>query len=198
MPKIPFGWLPGHWGLRGETRDIAKIEYEIDDPYECEVAKAHVRYNGDQLTSVLLEIDLRYEKIDQHDYDMHYIDTIKDDIERQYKTLDLLLKKGDITEVEYDKEVHNIEGAPWVHIEANYSNGELEVDVDWNASYIEFLKASGYGNTSSTDEEIIDEYMRDFGRKLSADDEDADDYARELGYGFVKEDDNGDGTKTYS
>lgn len=196
--KIPFNFWPGHWGLRGETRDIAKIEYEIDDPYERDVAKAKVRLHDEALERELLAIDLRYEKIDQHDYEMKRIDKIEDEEDRKIATLDLLLESGEITELEYDKEMHNIVGAPWFHIDVDYKSGELDVEVDWNASYVEFLKASGYGNASSTDEEIIDEYVRDFGRKLSEDDVDAEDYAQELGYGFVKEDDNEDGTKTYS
>src|SRR3546814_10368708 len=27
---IPFGWLPGHWGLEGKVRDQARIAYEYD------------------------------------------------------------------------------------------------------------------------------------------------------------------------
>ena len=27
---LPFGWLPGHWGLAGDTRERARIEYEYD------------------------------------------------------------------------------------------------------------------------------------------------------------------------
>ena len=30
MPKLPFGTLPGHWGLKGKTREIAKAEYELE------------------------------------------------------------------------------------------------------------------------------------------------------------------------
>jgi hypothetical protein len=27
--KLPFGWMPGHWGLKGKTRLRAQAEYEL-------------------------------------------------------------------------------------------------------------------------------------------------------------------------
>lgn len=27
---LPFGWLPGHWGLSGSMRELAKAEYELE------------------------------------------------------------------------------------------------------------------------------------------------------------------------
>ena len=28
--KLKFGMMPGHWGLKGKTREIAKAEYELE------------------------------------------------------------------------------------------------------------------------------------------------------------------------
>ena len=35
MFKIPFNWMPGSFGLKGRTRDIAQAEYELTG-YELE------------------------------------------------------------------------------------------------------------------------------------------------------------------
>ena len=38
-PVIPFGWLPGHWGLKGKTKERARAEYELEG-YDLEIALA--------------------------------------------------------------------------------------------------------------------------------------------------------------
>ena len=29
MSKIPFGWLPASWGLKGKSRELAEAEYYL-------------------------------------------------------------------------------------------------------------------------------------------------------------------------
>lgn len=196
-PLVPFGWLPGHWGLRGDTRELARIDYEVEDLYEREVQKANVNLYGETLEAELLAIKLRHNKMSKHEYDMKRIDSIEDDDKRQLATLACLLEAGDISEREYDKEVHTVHGMPWYHFDAEYVDGALDISVDWNQAYIEYLKASGYGSyASATDEEIIDEYVRDLGRKLCEEDV-SEDYRDELGHRFVEATPNDDGTTDY-
>ncbi len=87
--------------------------------------------------------------------------------------IDLLLKYGDITELEHEKEIATLACRPWFHFDVDYADGELELTTDWNTHYIDMLRTVGY--KGADDAAIIDDYVRDFGRKLSADPEEEDD-----------------------
>lgn len=196
-PLIPFGYLPGHWGLRGETRELARIDYELDTVYERDVARAKVLFkHSDTLNDELLKIDLRHQKITQKEYDLKTVENIADEQVKTRKTLDILLAAGDITQQEYEKEVATNEGLPWFHFDVDYVSGELELSVDWNSAYIEFLRTMGYGNNTDTDDEVIDEYVRDFGRKLSSEPS-IEEYQEQLGNSFVKAHQEADGSVSY-
>ena len=41
MNKIPFGWLPASWGLKGKSRELAEAEYYLSG-YELDIAKARI------------------------------------------------------------------------------------------------------------------------------------------------------------
>lgn len=184
-PIIPFGWLPGHWGLRGDTRELARIDYEHDDQYQRETKKAAIMLNGDTLRRELMDIDLRHHKIDQRDYDMRMVEFLDDEKQKTLRTLEILRDNDEITELEYEKEVASVECRPWFHFDVDYVSGELELSVDWNSEYIEFLRSVGYGSESSaTEDDVIDEYVRDFGRKLSEDHPEDDN--DQQGYSFIK------------
>ena len=47
MFKLPFGTLPGHWGLKGKTREIAKAEYELEG---YELKKRLLEIKADEIT----------------------------------------------------------------------------------------------------------------------------------------------------
>lgn len=194
-PIIPFGWLPGHWGLRGQTREFARIDYEYSDDYDRAKHKAQLLYDGDELSKNLLFIDLKYDAIDKLEYERKLIEFISDPVKKAERTLEVLLESGEITQLEYEKEKATNDGLPWFHFDVEYAAGELELTVDWNAAYIEFLRATGYGNSAESAEQVIDEYIRDFGRKLSTDDQ--DEYQEHLGHSFVKSQQEPDGSISY-
>lgn len=218
MPFIPFGLWPGHWGLRGLSRDLARVDYEYSHGYTWKQKRAELLYTGDELAQKLDDIDLEYEliepyfhamktlerkksgeeleidmlylqleykKISQREFDQAMIDRIQDQKQKDIAALDLLLEHKEITEQEYEREIATIEDRPYFHWDVDYIDGELELSVDWNEQYIEFLRNVGYGNDSSaTDDDVINEYVRDFGRKLSEDH--PEDNNAELGHSFIK------------
>jgi len=65
--KIPFKYLPGSWGLRGKTRQIAEAEYYLSGyELDCELAKINSN-NGYDLRAALIDIDLKHNKTTQYD-----------------------------------------------------------------------------------------------------------------------------------
>lgn len=176
MPLIPFGWLPGHWGLKGTTREIARIEYNETDPYTIEYKKEEYLFsmkvntpeNELEHKRVLLEINYKHKKISENEYEIQRIELLSG-IEKQYQTLKLLLEQGDITEVEYRKEISTLENKPFFDFNIFYEDGELELETYYNSLFIKYLKKNGYNG--DTDEEIIDWYVRDCGRLISEDEE---------------------------
>ena len=164
--KLPFGWLPGHWGLTGSTREIARIEYENDDPFEREYKVAEFKGSSQK---ELLDIKLKYDKITKIKHQDLIVDLLDDGYEKSLLSLKLLIERNEITELEYEKELSTLNELPWFNMGVEYRNGELDLDLQWNSFYIQMLKRSGYAG--STDQEVIDWYVRDFGRKLSTDDD---------------------------
>lgn len=69
--KLPFGWLPGHWGLKGKTREIARAEYELEG-YELAKKLAQINYehNPELLARELRRVDLNHEKITHEEFDI--------------------------------------------------------------------------------------------------------------------------------
>lgn len=65
-PLLPFGWLPGHWGLKGKTRERAKIDYELTG-YDRERAHLKLDYTGDTMLRMLAHLDHSYGKIDTYE-----------------------------------------------------------------------------------------------------------------------------------
>lgn len=70
MIKLPFGWLPGTWGLKGKTREIAKAEYELEG-YELDRKLAELN-NDDPVKRAIeiTKIDAKHNKISQYDCDI--------------------------------------------------------------------------------------------------------------------------------
>lgn len=107
MPLIPFGWLPGHWGLKGNTRAIAKAEYELEG-YDLEVELATLKATRiDGLNIALADIDLKYGKISEYERDMK-VAAIKEDLlpdQISEQTLAIDLKYGKLGKYDYDKKI---------------------------------------------------------------------------------------------
>lgn len=70
---LPFGWLPGHWGLSGETRERAKIEYEYDG-FERDIKLIELADDSPERKKKLLKTKLEYQVIDDRDFQLGIID----------------------------------------------------------------------------------------------------------------------------
>lgn len=102
---IPFEWWPGSWGLKGKTREIAKAEYELQG-YDLEVKLAEINSTDEtKLRKDLLDIDLKYDRISEYDYDLEILGLLHKPNSYDYKKgkLDIQFEFEEITEYDYDK-----------------------------------------------------------------------------------------------
>ncbi|MCS7316763.1 MAG: hypothetical protein NZZ41_00370 [Candidatus Dojkabacteria bacterium] len=165
---IPFWLMPGSWGLRGKTREIAKIEYYYDGE-EKERKILDILYENDEERKNLenLKLDLKYGKISEYDYQkrLSIIKNKNDEDLLKLEILELNFKYKKISKYDYEKEKAEILKKPWVGVspesgfdETKGKNGFL-LSLDYNSYFIEMLRESGY--TGKNDNEIIDNWFKD-------------------------------------
>ena len=81
MFKLPFGWLPAHWGTAGKTREIMQAEYELTG-IMLEVRLLDLNkenYDKDTYTTKKWDIELKYGHINEQTYHDNLITLIKDE-----------------------------------------------------------------------------------------------------------------------
>lgn len=154
MLKLPFGMLPGHWGLAGKTREIAKAEYELTG-YELEKALHHIK--RDELDPKDFQkkdwtIDLKYGKVNQSRYDRFMISLIEDEKKRNIANLTLDFEEGSVKELDYSKQLATLNDEPWVTVlNMDFTKGsslEGSFELDWNEPFVKKLEAEGYKGPS--------------------------------------------------
>lgn len=171
MPKLPFGTLPGHWGLKGKTREIAKAEYELEG-YALELQLLLIKkdeLSEDEYLKRYNDIQLKNGKITQAQYNRAMVELIKDDRQRQLGLLELDFKEGALTELEYQKKYATLNGEPWVTV-INMDFGkksalEGSFELDWNEQFVEKLKAEGY--TGPTPDNIVNQWFMEVCRNVA-------------------------------
>ena len=70
MLKLPFGLLPGSWGLKGKTREVAKAEYELVGE-ALQKKLIEIKYDDDENECQLglLKLERRNKHITKEEYD---------------------------------------------------------------------------------------------------------------------------------
>lgn len=190
--KLPFNFLPGSWGLRGSTYERAKAEYELQG-YELEIKLANIDYKEKELQEEILKIEFKYKKISEEQYEAALIELMPDGPEKQKKTFENLFRFKHIDELEYNKEIATLNGDPFFHFDAEIVDGSMELQVIYNDLFVQYIKKFGY--TDTTEEDAIDAYVRDFGRKISqTEDEELLDYNNELNNNIIHMTPHGDFT----
>lgn len=188
-PLIPFGWLPGHWGLKGKSRERAEIEYTYDAHKE-ELARrlAHFDLKDGQLEAAIAKIDYEYNHISLFEYKKREASAYLDGNPLKIALLDLDRAEGNINDIEYDKEVATVHGEPWVHIlkinpdSTQPNHGEME--LDWNDKFVDDLREAGYEGTS--DEAVVDVWLADLCRNIAMEQfSGVGDFDEQVGDGFI-------------
>lgn len=176
---LPFRLMPGSWGLRGRSYQIAKAEYEL---------------SGEELEYKLIEIQYDISKLYEDgktpsDADMPI------DYQKHKLALDLLYHK--IDQDNHDMELATLEEKPYVNVTSSgfdFNEGldGFWMELNWNSLFIEFLEKNGY---EGTENQIVDEWQTDIARsqvmeqELGPEDEDVETLTNVV--------DLGDGKKSY-
>lgn len=163
MPKIPFEWMPGAWGLKGRTRDIAQAEYELTG-YDLE--KKLLEIKQDELDEKdfcrkMLDLKFKHKVITEAEYARGMVDLIEDTKQRELATVELNWKEKTISELEYSKKIATLKGEPWVTVlNMDFTKGnslEGSFELDWNQPFVDKLKSEGY--TGPTPDNIVNQWF---------------------------------------
>jgi hypothetical protein len=169
--KLPFGMMPGHWGLAGKTREIAKAEYELEG---FELKKELLRLNEDMYTEKQFQakgIDLLLEfgKIDKSQHLRMLAGLIEDEEQKKLAMLELDYKEAKITDTEYQKQSATLKGEPWVTVLSLGFGGKQSLEgsfeLDWNEFFVESLRTSGY--QGPTDDNIVNQWFMEVCRNVA-------------------------------
>lgn len=165
MPKLPFGLLPGSWGLKGKTREVAKAEYELVGE-ALQKKLIEITYDNKKERQLeLLKLERRNEHITKEQYDYKYAELkYKGTSEYVDIALELDRKYEKISEIEYQKKSATLNSEPWVGVvHSEYTPGQMSdgfsFELDWNTEFIKLLKHEGY--SGATEEEIVEQWFED-------------------------------------
>lgn len=171
--KIPFGYLPSHWGLKGKTREIAKAEYELAG-YELAIRLHELNKNEYELDDTEykrqeIEIKFKYNKITEQEYKRNLVSLIKDDVQRALAEAELDHSTGQINDLEYDKKVATLKKEPWVTVInmdfARKTSLEGSFELDWNEYFVEKLRNEGYN--APTPDGIVNQWFMEVCRNVA-------------------------------
>lgn len=171
MPKLPFGMMPGHWGLVGRTREIAQAEYELTG-YELETRLLEIKKDDmsvDDWQRRQWDIELKFGRMSTAEYNRNLVTLIKDDQQRNLATLELDFAEGKVDPVEYGKRVATIKGEPWVTVlNMDFTKGsslEGSFELDWNEFFVEKLRAEGY--VAANSEALVNQWFMEVCRTIA-------------------------------
>ncbi len=97
--KIPFGWLPSSWGLKGTTREIAEAEYKLTG-IELDDTLAEIKHREDEpevLERVKLKNKRKHNLITSREYDDQHARMTLTGVDLARKLLELECKRGELT-----------------------------------------------------------------------------------------------------
>ena len=162
MNKIPFGWLPASWGLKGKSRELAEAEYYLTG-YDLDIAKARIEHGleSPEFTKRVLDIDLAYSKITEYERDCK-LNTLTSETVPGLGQLDVDLKHSRINQQEYERKRADLLNEPfmampkisWDPVDPSKTFFEL----DYNEAFVQSLRSNSY---QGSDEEVINRWLND-------------------------------------
>jgi len=163
-PLIPFWMMPGSWGLRGKTREIAQAEYELrQGDLEKKLLEINYRDDPKELARRQLELSRKLREISDIVYDQHKLRLeIDDQTTLELAELDLLLKHEKLTKLEYDRKRADILKEPWVSMPViNWdplTSSRTYFQLEYNEYFYPHLLANGYEGEEDT---VINNWLND-------------------------------------
>jgi len=164
-PLIPFSWMPGSWGLRGKTREIAQAEYELDQG-ELQERLLEINYRDDPelLARKKLDLQLSFREIDQYQYEiaLTVLTHPAESVERALAQLDVDLKHNKITQPQYDRKRADALKEPWISMpKINWdpvNSNRTYFELDYNEHFIPYLRENGY---TGSEDDVLNRWLND-------------------------------------
>lgn len=108
MKTIPFWLMPGSWGLKGRTRQIAEAEYHLSGyALDAELAKINAVDDDAAYQLAMIDVDFKHKKIDAHEADRRRAELTLDNDSAALRLalLEIDLKHKKIDQYAYDVEL---------------------------------------------------------------------------------------------
>lgn len=163
--------MPGSWGLKGKTREIAQAEYELTG-YELEdklLRIAQPEISTAEFKRKVIELEMRYEKISSTQYHRRLAELIENDHQRELAIIEIDRREGLLTDLEYNKKIATLKDEPWVTvINMDFSKKtalEGSFELDWNEQFVKKLEAEGY--TGPTPDNIVNQWFMELCRNIA-------------------------------
>ena len=148
-----------------------RFQYGHITEYEHTIEAAKIDYEGDELASKLLAIDVLFGKVSSYDAERQRAEAMQPGLDRDLALLAVEHDYGNLADNEYEKTRATMRNEPWIAIVNSGFDPEQGIDgvffeFDWNQPWIEFLKINGY--IGHTDEQIVDDWFTDVCRSYAS------------------------------
>lgn len=166
-----------------------------------------IRLNNDLISDLdykkaELQIRKKYNDLTEREFMESELELMPDSKDKEILTLAFLYKFHEITEDDYQKGIATVNEKVWWKLTLSSDNNEeVEISLDYNEFFVKKLQETGHpGNDEN---EIVDFYVKDLGRKLATGE--SNDYDSRLIQAnlddpkmIIRGISNGDGTVDYS
>lgn len=117
----------------------------------------------------VLETQFKYHLISEKTLEESMIEIMPDGDDKVRAALEYSYKYHLITQNEYEKEFSTLAGEPWFafDVEFDEANNDVVLSFDYNEVFWKTLQKDGH--PGNNEQEIIDNFIRDWGRKLATD-----------------------------
>lgn len=142
---------------------LSELEFELK---VLDVDLKHKRISTDTRNRKSVEVRFKFHEINEREYDAEIIELMEDGDDKKLAAIEFAFKYHDITEHEYNKELFTLRKEPWAdfNIEFEQETNEVAFTFDYNEYFWKQLKSEGH--PGNDEEEIIENFIRDWGRKL--------------------------------
>lgn len=161
------------------AKNEIKFKYGVNDKYQYDMNKLDINHENGiipdaEFEKLKLNLEFDHKRIDEKTYDAQLVELIDDEDEKFKAALEYALKYSDITQTEYNKELKTYAKEPWFEFNVEYDadSNDAILTFDYNEYFWKQLKHDGH--PGNDEREIIDNFIKDWGRKLATEDYDGD------------------------
>lgn len=173
--KLPFWLMPASWGLKGNSRKKAELEYKYSgkelEKYLFMLENENI--SDPEIKEQILKFDFELGNLTKKEFREQVLDLfINDKVNFQIRELNFLYEDKQIEIDDYELELATIKEEPFIKLldsklEKNKGLDGLQLKVIWNEYFVDYLHLNGYvGN----EDEVIKQYIMDLLRESNMED----------------------------